>query len=84
MEPVGDLPANALPPGWSAGGAGGARDPEAAQRQAQQVLLVLYPAIHQAGRVHRQIATISWFELGLLCTRSTLLLMPFAPQQSKT
>lgn len=30
------LPADALPPGWSAGGAG-AKDPEAAQRQAQQV-----------------------------------------------
>lgn len=30
------LPADALPPGWSSGGAG-ARDPESAQRQAQQV-----------------------------------------------
>eukprot|EP00903_Cladosiphon_okamuranus_P019717 g18119.t1 len=30
-----ELPAGALPPGWSSGGAGGA-DPEAAQRQAQQ------------------------------------------------
>eukprot|EP00752_Nemacystus_decipiens_P002480 g2333.t1 len=30
-----ELPADALPPGWSAGGAG-AKDPEAAQRQAQQ------------------------------------------------
>lgn len=36
MEPVGELPPGALPAGWSGGGAG-ARDPEAAQRQAQQV-----------------------------------------------
>lgn len=36
MESVGELPADALPAGWSSGGAG-ARDPEAAQRQAQQV-----------------------------------------------
>ncbi|CAM9221282.1 unnamed protein product [Laminaria digitata] len=35
MESVGELPADALPAGWSSGGAG-ARDPEAAQRQAQQ------------------------------------------------
>ena len=32
-----ELPANALPPGWSAAGGAGAKDPEAAQRQAQQV-----------------------------------------------
>ena len=36
MESVGEIPADALPAGWSAGGVG-ARDPEAAQRQAQQV-----------------------------------------------
>lgn len=34
------LPADALPPGWSSGGAG-AGDPESAQRQAQQVGRVL-------------------------------------------
>lgn len=36
MESIGELPASALPPGWSGGGAG-AGDPEAAQRKAQQV-----------------------------------------------
>lgn len=36
MEQVQGLPAGALPAGWSTGGAG-ARDPEQAQRQAQQV-----------------------------------------------
>lgn len=44
MESVGDLPADALPAGWSAGGAG-ARDPEAAQRQAQQVRALFVPII---------------------------------------
>lgn len=44
MESVGDLPADALPAGWSAGGAG-ARDPEAAQRQAQQVRALFMPII---------------------------------------
>lgn len=39
------LPADALPPGWSSGGSG-ARDPESAQRQAQQVGGVL---VERAG-----------------------------------
>lgn len=37
MEPVQDLPAGSLPAGWSTAGAGN-RDPEQAQREAQQVL----------------------------------------------
>lgn len=37
MERVGQLPAGALPAGWSSGGAG-AGDPEQAQRQAEQVV----------------------------------------------